>query len=295
MRRYEANLRSEANSISRGAANDERVRALAEEKNEVVLDGWLESGDVAEVEKWMAEPANAGILDSKSRRWYRTRIKEGGGLGQSVTNPNTYIALAAMTSMDIDDLRLTGYEAEAGDGSPEDNPTGAPLGREEMLSSRINAAYRDNRLSRTDRDQLLKARDEHRFGGAQKHLEDSLRAGLLSGNAGPPSRIKAGEALAEFIDWRTDPANRKASRADAMSIARMLVRDGSFVNYQDLEQVKLNVSPLLKRDPVTKRIDKKASATAILAARNDGRLTETEYAYEMHNLTRSLEQEPPTE
>jgi hypothetical protein len=295
VRRYGANLRSEANAISRGAANDERVRALAEEKNEVVLDGWLESGDVAKVEEWMADDDNAGILDSESRRWYRTRIKEGGGLGQSVTNPDTYIALAAMTSMDIDDLRLTGYEAEAGDGSPEDNPTGAPLGREEMLSSRINAAYRDNRLSRTDRDQLLKARDEHRFGGAQKHLETSLRAGMLTGNAGPLSRIKAQEALAEFIDWRIDPANRKASRTDAMDIARKLVRDGAFVNYLELEQAKLNRSPLVEVDLTTKRIKEEASAKAILAAKHDGRLTESEYQYEMHNLTRSLEQEPPIE
>jgi hypothetical protein len=80
-----------------------------------------------------------------------------------------------------------------------------------------------------------------------------------------------------------------------MDIARKLVRDGAFVNYLELEQAKLNRSPLVEVDLTTKRIKEEASAKAILAAKHDGRLTESEYQYEMHNLTRSLEQEPPIE
>jgi len=295
VRSYEANLRSAANGIARGMAQDERMRAQAEEKSEVILDGWLEAGDTAAVENWMARPENDGILDSESRRWYRTRIKAGDGLGRSVTNPDTYIALAAMTNMDIGDLRVSGYEPGKGDGSGDDYPTAKPLGRDEMLSSRINAAYRDNRLSRSDRDQLLKAREEHRFGGAEKHLEASLRAGIFSGDAGI-SKIRAQEALSDFLDWRTDPANRKASRADAMDIARLLVRDGTIVPLDEQPASQLGFSSRLKyvggdTNRKTRRIDAEASAKALLAARNAGDLTDYEFAYEMNNLTRSRKQE----
>jgi hypothetical protein len=266
--------------------NEERLRKKAQVTAEAVLDGHLESGEVAEVEDWLNDSENAGVLDTKSRRWYRNRIKEGGGLGQSVTNTDTYIALFGMTSMDIDDLRAV--EAE-------DMPSGRELGREEILADRINEAYRDNRLSRNDWEKLIEASEEHRFGQAQKYLKNSLTAGTLSGGEGAAlSRIKAQEAMAEFTNWRVMPENRNASRRDAMVIARGLVEDAAFLNRKTNESFDLDESPYFVRDEATQSLNEKATMDALVKALNRGGadgIDRQQFDYQVFRLTSEAKQE----
>jgi len=260
--------------------NAERRRAVAEEKAEVVLDGHLEANDVASVEDWLDDPDNAGILDSESRRFYRRRIKEGGGLGQTVTNTDTYIALFDMTSMDVEHLR----EMEA-----HKMPSGRQLGREEILADRINEAYRDDRLSRSDRDSLIKASEEHRFGQVQKYLKESLDAGIFEGNA--PARVRQQEALAEFTDWRTHPDNRNASRREAMAIARGLVEDAADLGKEQGGVFDLKPPRFIVRDEASGRIDEGASMKAMVDAKNRGDLKQDEFQYQVFRLTNDVRQE----
>jgi len=286
VRRYGVNLRSEANAISREAMNQERLRKKAQVTAEAVLDGHLESGEVAEVEDWLNDSENAGALDTKSRRWYRNRIKEGGGLGQSVTNTDTYIALFGMTGMDIDDLQA--MEATA-------MPSGRKLDRGEILADRINDAYRDNRLSRNDWEKLIKASEEHRFGQAQKYLKGALTAGTLSGGDGAAlSRIKAQEAMAEFTNWRVMPENRNASRRNAMVIARGLVEDAAFLNRKTNESFDLDESPYFVRDEATQSLNEKATMDALVKALNRGGadgIDRQQFDYQVFRLTSEAKQE----
>ncbi len=278
--RYAVNLRSEANAISREMRDEEQRRAVAEEKAEVVLDGHLEANDVAEVEDWLDDPDNAGILDSKSRRFYRRRIKEGGGLGQTVTNTDTYIALSDMTSMDIEHLRA--MEAH-------EMPSGRKLSREEILADRINEAYRDDRLSQTHRDSLIAASEEHRFGQVQKYLKESLDAGIFQGNAA--ARVRQQEALAEFTDWRTHPDNRNASRREAMDIARSLVKDAADLGKEQGGVFDLKPPRFIVRDEASGRIDEEASLKATVDAVNRGDLKQDEFQYQVFRLTNDVRQE----
>ena len=284
VRRYELNLRSEANAISREMRDEEQRRALAEEKAEVVLDGHLEANDVAEVEGWLDDPDNAGILDSESRRFYRRRIKEGGGLGQTVTNTDTYIALSDMTSMDIEHLRA--MEAHK-------MPSGRKLSREEILADRINEAYRDDRLSQTHRDSLIAASEEHRFGQVQKYLKESLDAGIFAVKD-PGARVRQQEALAEFTDWRTHPDNRNASRREAMVIARSLVTDATLMSKEKGGVFDLKSAGFIVRDEASGRVDEEASMVALSAAVDRGELDQKEFKNQVVRLTTtiSLEQVP---
>ena len=267
VRGWEADLRhrnAEANRLDRA-----RIRAETAAHDSAVseLDKMIDQVDRGDVEQLGAFNIRFeqlfDILSQDERKFYRKRQREGGGLVGGESDPGVYNQL--------DDLATAGAP-ETLEGEP--------------IKPAIETAYRNDLLSRPDRDRLLGKSVDRRFGDAEAFMKESLDAsGMRLGRRRFVQQAKTAQALRDFQDFKIN--NPNASREEAFDFAEdLVVAAGTF----DLRKIAIaNVKPLnsVFSDPTKPlEIDIIATRRATREAFENGELDTREMAVELRRIKR---------
>lgn len=227
--------RRAATELARREREDARKRAADEAQKSA--DELLFAGRTGELQQLLAQTRD--VMDAGQRRFYLDAIRDGGRAPEGKTNRAVYSDLYG--------------RAAAG----------------EPVAGEIDTAYRAGDLTREDRDRLIGAQEDRRFGEPEKFLRDSLEVGESAlGQERFVAQAKSAEALRAFGDWKRDHPD--ATRAEAFEESRRLVQEAAVVDLSQLEVAQLAPRYAVRGDDG--RIDIAATAAATQAALDSGQL-----------------------
>lgn len=244
---HESQMAQQRAQVGFQQAQQERAQKLAEDDAMRNADDLLNKGDIASLQSYLAQ--TRGTMSPEHRRWYLERIAAGGGFGADKTDPNAYIDLSLRAS------------------------------RGEDVQAAVDSALRTGKITKSDRDALLKSGDDRRFGDARRELTEALRVGEAVDN--PGARAVSARALADFTDWML--AHPDASREEASKYGRQLQQDAALVNLGALQELRPS---LAVPKPGTNQIDIQATAQALEAARQRGEVDDFVYQQQRRRIAR---------
>ncbi len=194
LRQFEHELSEERSALSFQQSQQDRAERDRGESAQRELFDALASGDGAAAQQILARSRNA--LSPDAYRWGLERIAAGGGLGDHKTAPSAYLDLSNAAA------------------------AGTPV-REQA-----DALVRAGQLTKEDRDRVVKASEDRRFGDVERFLGDATRQGLFDFD--PQRQTKAAEIQRSFSDWRA--RNPEATSTQALEEGRRLLRAGGIAD-----------------------------------------------------------------
>lgn len=245
---YESQMAQQRAAVGFAQAQQERAKKLAEDEAMRNADDLLNKGDIAGLQNYLAQTRE--VMSPEHRRWYLERVSAGGGFGAERTSPEAYIDLSRRAALGED------------------------------IGAAADASLRAGKLTKSDRDSIIKSSEDRRFGDARRELTEALRVGEAVDN--PGARAQSARALADFTDWML--AHPNATRAEASEYARQLQKDAALVNLGALQELRPSTAVPVPGKP--NLIDIPATAAALEAAHASGQVDDFVYEQQRRRIAR---------
>lgn len=229
-------------------SQQDHAKALADDAAARSADDLLAKGDIPGLQSFLS--ANRETLTPEHRRFYLERIAAGGGFQNDKTDPAAYIDLSQRSA------------------------------RGEDIHDATDSALRTGKLTREDRDRLLKSADDKRFGDARQTLQMALHVGEAVQD--PAARGKAAKALSDYDQWVIE--HPKADRAEASKYATQLAQDAALVDLGTLNELRPTFAVPAAGNK--QFIDVQATAQALEAAKQSGQIDEFVYRQQKDRIIR---------